>query len=410
MSMTGQQIYENFMIAPGTGGLSEAQMGLAKVMEEYTALADRIVKVAESLEEGWEGDASGAARRGAGPLAVEHARASEEMNTAQELLVRQIDSFVLARNSVTTVPPTPDAPSTMDNILTLGSAQNRYESQVAATQEAERRNVAVMSLWANHSSYNERMMPTSYGSALAPPAPVSVDAPRPGGSAVDGGRGGELRTTTPAADAAGTRASGVLSPPSGVQQQPVGAGGGTVVPPATPPAAAAHSGGATPNVTTPSGHLPSTNGGTEGERSTGVSGGSRSTGGPAVGRGVSGVGSGSTSGRLFSRGTGTGSGGGPGAGQNLGAGRGTGAVPPGATGGSTARHAGTPGTAGGRGMGGVPVVPGAGRGRNEESEDHQRKYGVESDDQFQLSEQGEKVIDPRTGLPTTPPVLGESRR
>ncbi|WP_460443845.1 hypothetical protein, partial [Amycolatopsis cihanbeyliensis] len=358
--LSGQGIYENFSNAPGPDGLVATQDKLTRIMDEYRDLSDRIKQVAASFEEGWQGDASGSAQRGAGPLAVEHARASEEMNTGQQLLGRQTDSFDLARGNVRPIPEVPDEPSTMENVFTLGSAQNNYEGKVAAAREAERHNAEVMNLWTNHSSYNERMMPTDYGTALPKPSSVSLDSGGPGGTVGDGGSSGP-EINRPAGDAGGTRASNVTggsswSPPPGITGGP---GGGNV---ATPPAAS--TGGNLPGSTIPSGTVPSGSGGSgpNGPNNTGGwtqprtdtggntrrnrpgtggfdptpiggggankggtsgTGGLRGTGGTS---GTGGIGSGNAGSRLYG-GAGSGTGGAPGSG--VGPGRGTGAAMPG---------------------------------------------------------------------------------
>jgi hypothetical protein len=69
------------------------------------------------------------------------------------------------------------------------------------------------------------------------------------------------------------------------------------------------------------------------------------------------------------------------------------------------------GTAGAKGVGGKPGGMGSGmgghKGEGGEEEEHQRKYVMEDDDAFQLTENGERLIDPHTGLPITPPVIGQ---
>ncbi|MFC5121025.1 hypothetical protein ACFPN7_44430 [Amycolatopsis halotolerans] len=55
-------------------------------------------------------------------------------------------------------------------------------------------------------------------------------------------------------------------------------------------------------------------------------------------------------------------------------------------------------------MGGMA---GGGKGKGEEDKEHQRKYGIEDDSAFSLvDENGERALDPRTGLPPTPPTIG----
>lgn len=79
--------------------------------------------------------------------------------------------------------------------------------------------------------------------------------------------------------------------------------------------------------------------------------------------------------------------------------------------GEQARTAGTPargtsGTPGSRGTPGVGGMP-PNRGKDEDPKDHHRKYGLETDSAFSLTDDdGERTVDPRTGLPPTPPTIG----
>jgi hypothetical protein len=56
-------------------------------------------------------------------------------------------------------------------------------------------------------------------------------------------------------------------------------------------------------------------------------------------------------------------------------------------------------------------MPGAGmggqKGEGGEDDEHQRKYVLDDDEAFQLTEAGERLVDPRTGMPLTPPVIGQ---
>ncbi|WP_143132575.1 hypothetical protein [Amycolatopsis rubida] len=66
-------------------------------------------------------------------------------------------------------------------------------------------------------------------------------------------------------------------------------------------------------------------------------------------------------------------------------------------------------TTGAPGSRGAPGVSGPTphRGKAEDSKDHHRKYGLETDSAFSLTDDdGERAVDPRTGLPPTPPTIG----
>ncbi|MFB9925636.1 hypothetical protein ACFORO_36815 [Amycolatopsis halotolerans] len=66
---------------------------------------------------------------------------------------------------------------------------------------------------------------------------------------------------------------------------------------------------------------------------------------------------------------------------------------------------GTPGSRGAPGAGGVN--PTRGKDKDQDSQEHHRKYGLDTDAAFSLvDDDGERTVDPRTGLPPTPPTIG----
>jgi hypothetical protein len=412
-SMSGQEIYENFANAPGPDGLMQSQEQLAMVEAVYTERENQIRTLAASMEEGWTGDAAGAAQRGAGPLAVAHGGAAQEMATAKDLLSNQADSFYLVKSSVTPVPPAPNSPSTLDNVITLGSAQSDYEAGVAKSNAAAQVNVAAMDGWTSSSSYNGSMMPTTYGQidpnamnvGMTQPLTPPPVGPGPGGgdtSATGGGDPGGSKSGYPRS---GSRnAIGSFDP--NYLYQPPGTDGKTTPvdykPVSTDPTPPGWPGG------------PGWQSGTGQGGSGGGQGSLSGTGFGAFGGGGSGSGSGSGSSagsRLGGIGSSSGSSSGSAAGgeKSLGSGRGSGAAGAGAANETMGR--GGAGAAGAKGAGGKPGGMGSGmgghKGEGGEDEEHQRKYVMEDDDAFQVTENGERLIDPYTGLPITPPVIGQ---
>ena len=93
--------------------------------------------------------------------------------------------------------------------------------------------------------------------------------------------------------------------------------------------------------------------------------------------------------------------------RGLGGGSGSGAGTPGEPAGRGAGAA-RPGAAGRPGASGMGGMPHGGKGEKDEDQEHQRKYVVADDEHFLLGEDGERVTDPRTGLPPVPPVIGET--
>ncbi|WP_329065592.1 PPE domain-containing protein [Amycolatopsis sp. NBC_01480] len=101
--------------------------------------------------------------------------------------------------------------------------------------------------------------------------------------------------------------------------------------------------------------------------------------------------------------TGRGLFGGPGGGAQSGVGAGEEGAARGSGGSAAGR--GTTGARGASGMGGMGAA--GGKGKGEDDKEHQRKYGVDDDSAFSLTDDdGGKLLDPRTGLPPTPPTIG----
>ncbi|MEV6909801.1 hypothetical protein [Amycolatopsis sp. NPDC051071] len=423
-AMTGQQIYENFLNAPGTDGLEAAQRQLAEVRVEYGHLQAEITKAAAALEEHWQGEASGAAQRGAGPLAVAHGQAGGEMEFADNLLRTQVDSFHVTKNSVRPVPPVPPMPASF-NEMVEGGAKNYFQATTAANNAAQS-NVAVMDGWTRISGDNGARMPVTYGTIDPGAFSVSQGTPGEKPGAIDGFRGApEQRKRSgaygpPRTPAQGPRPGESTVDPSKQTPPP------QAPPPQTPPqqdppkqhppqqgppqkvppnhrTPVADDGDQTtrpvedhpgPNpVRQPVTDVPRTpvsgppGGGGPNWVPPGLPGPEGRTNGPGAGRtGVPGPGTGGTAGRL---------GGGPGSGAGPAGTRGM--AEPGMRGGT----AGKPGANG--------MTPGAGgqRGKGAEDEEHHRKYILDDDSHFLPGEEGEKVVDPTTGMAPTPPVIGK---
>ncbi|MFD8492377.1 hypothetical protein [Amycolatopsis sp. NPDC059657] len=427
--MSGQEIYENFANAQGPRGLEQGSLHLSKVEVYYTRREEQITAIAGSMEEGWTGDAGGAARRGAGPLAIAHGGAAQELATAKDALITQSDDFYRVKSSVDPVPEPPDKPSTFKNVITLGGAQSNYENKVRESNEVAQKNVAAMDDWTTASGYNGRVMPTEFGD-LDPnafkitiddgkvPPPIEwrpIKPPPPGGKEPDDGN--DKGTIKPGTGKDGTGEDGTGRKPGEIKVPPPPDDGRrpgrddeqttpekTKTPPKLPP-------GIPPDDGRIPGRIPGKDdedGGIWGPTGSGRGGDTGTGTGRGIGTGSgSGSGSGSAGGRLTGGGA-SGAGSSTGASDRLGAGRGSGVGgmgpgEPGARGGAGARGAG--GRGAGPGMGGMGQ---GGRGGGDEDEEHQRKYVLEDDAAFQLTdEDGEKYVDPRTGMSPVTPVIGE---
>lgn len=248
--MDAQQIYDNFQTGVGGNGLSQAAAVVKELVAAYEERADSITQLTGRMESAWRGDAAGAAQRGAGPLAVEHALAAPDMNVAQDLSNRQVGSFDQARTAVTPVPPMPDKPSVWENVTSLGDADRTYEGKLSEHNKAAENNVAVMRSYADASDHNVGGMPSSYGTLLADESGVSVA--QPPGDRAGGFLDGRERAHDPSDGREGGRvdrvdtSTGTVTPSNA--QPPASTSSASWAPPAsTPPP----TGGPGPLITKP---------------------------------------------------------------------------------------------------------------------------------------------------------------
>ncbi|MDQ0378997.1 hypothetical protein [Amycolatopsis thermophila] len=415
--MTAQQIYENFQNATGPGGLQQAQNNLQKVMKKYEVRSRQISSLSGMMQEGWTGGAADAASRSVRNLAASHADAATAMGTASSLIENQCQAFFDTKNRVVPVPEIPQTPPALKDLIGDSHGGWSQMAKVAAANAAAKQNTEAMQTWSVTSGDNGSKMPTTYGTLDAGVLGVSQGSAPPGpdvGSRATGG-GPDLGGAGGASRGGGAVTGGTSSLSGGLPYQaPAGqvpADGRTVASDAawTPPAGASGYGPNVPQQGGPGGAygapgpygVPGGYGNNTGYRGATPSGGRSAAGrfgagGGSYGRGGS-IGSGAGGARGFGPG---GSGGNPlSEGKRFGAGNS-------AAGESFARG----GAAGRPGSAGSPGGVGAGggnRGKGEDDAEHQRKYIVDEDEHFQLTAEGEKAVDPITGMTVSPPVLGQ---
>lgn len=396
--MNGSEIYHNFR--GGTGddavGLVEAGGKVMTVTKRYEDRTKSITKLTSTMESAWQGDAGGAAQRGAGPLAVEHGLAQPNMIVAHKTLNSQVTAFNAAKSQVTEVPPTPEKPGMWDNLTSLGGAGRNYENKMNQVNTANDHNVTVMEQYETTTSSNVSAMPTTYGritddySAVgverpSPPPPSqpynpvvpSTSTPSNRSNTGNTSRGTGSTGNTPTNPSGQTPPGGTGRPPGGSptspsnNRPPVGLPPRTNLPPGQNPGQGGGGNPALPGMLPPASFGPAGGGGGGfGPRGSGGfgPGGSGSTGGPGSG--------------------------GPGAGKGGGFGPGAGGAA------AAAEGAAARGAAGGRGgMGGMGGMGHGGkRGEGEEDGEHERpSFLVEPDPHETFG----------TDEVTAPPVIGE---
>lgn len=236
-SMDAQQIYDNFnKYAKGTQGLSTARETAQQLAAKYQDRVATTQQMIEGIQSGWQGNAAEAASQGLAPFAENALSNHQQLNTAQDIVSRQLDSFHTAVSEVRPVPPAPR----MQNVITAvmsGQDPKPMITQIIAHQAIQQSNVDAYNKYVGASQYNTSNLPpvttlNTQGApvAITPPAPSSSTTKTP--HAAGGGQrmqsvmpsGGAPRSAAPT-----TSGGGPLSP-----VDPVGSGPMTIASAAPP--------------------------------------------------------------------------------------------------------------------------------------------------------------------------------
>lgn len=184
-TMTGKQIFENFQQGTGSSGLQDTSVNVAALHADYKVLQSAIEDLMKQMKSHWQGEAGGAARHGAGPIAVEFALASPKLKTTQDLVGRQAQLFDRTKSNVVPVPDKPEAPSGWGSMLAEGASVvflghdtdevNDYESQLSAHNDAAQHNVEQMRKYSDGSDYNTTNLPTDFGKMIGSDGEIRID-------------------------------------------------------------------------------------------------------------------------------------------------------------------------------------------------------------------------------------------
>lgn len=421
--LTASQIYEQITGGDGVASLSTAQQSAYELVTKHHERAQKIVALHQKVASGWQGNAGDAAADATKPLVEAAQDDAMHLAFAQSAMTSQMDSFGTAKNSVRPVPPEPPQPTAQDVAFIL-EGNGSYWDKVRNHQADSQHNIDTFAVYHSASNENSGRIPAQYAQLTDPGATIAMDdggASKPpargfgddtGGSGRDPGIG-ERGTGGPGTGGPGTGGPG--SPgsagpgPSGPQPGPGGPQPGTSFPqpndetransytpkpvgPVLAPAANLDFGptGKPINTVNTPGTYPPGLGpfgpGTGGGQGPYSGSGGRTPGVPGAPGGYRGV-----------------PGGVPGGvGQpGMGMGRGTGAGMPGeAMGGrGTAGAAGAAGRGGAHG--GMPMAPGAARGKGEEDKEKKAPGYLQNPDP-------DATFGGYTEKPM-PPVIGEKK-
>jgi hypothetical protein len=358
--MTAQEIYERITRGPGVRSVGFAQDATFDEWRSESDRAERIRGVANTIRSGWQGEASGAAYGAAMPLAESSLEGAAYLQNSHDLLTAQSESFHRVNGDVRPVPPKPPENSIDDKF----PFDVDTDKEVTGYQSDVQHNFAVFGEYDNASQYNETNMPQEYHttsrpggdvSVQSPPDTIEVGEPEPGGPGDSGGPGEPGGASGDGSHPGGPAAGDVPRGPAGVPS------GGSQTSPSDyrppPPVSSLYS---------PVGQAPVSGGFVGGVPVGGYSGGGF---GPRGGE--------SSGGRPRGSAGGGGSPGGVrgGAGLGPGVGAGAGAL---AAEEAAARRAAQAAAAGAKpGAMGAPI--GAGRNKDDEDAEHQRKILIEAD-------------------------------
>ncbi|MBO0839915.1 MAG: hypothetical protein J2O49_03745, partial [Sciscionella sp.] len=144
----GTGIYYNFHDSQNPDGWTNAANTLNQLNQTYSQRPKEITRLMSMMESAWQGDASGQAQRGAGPLAVEHEVAAYQMNSASYAASSQASSLSSAKTSVKDPGPAPTDPheSGIENFF-FGT-EDKYKNALKGYNATNQHNVDVMNNYA----------------------------------------------------------------------------------------------------------------------------------------------------------------------------------------------------------------------------------------------------------------------
>ncbi|MFF0145427.1 hypothetical protein [Amycolatopsis sulphurea] len=395
-------LVERILASKGAVEWHQGATSLDQIAQDHDEVSADVQRLSTGLESVWSGNGAEAARGRIRPLGDASAVAGETYIGNARNLADLAHGFDQMKSALQAMPKTPPHKNFFD---TATPWDTDTEEQIAAYNRIAQENLDRYRGYAKQAQASGQGLKNDYGRLTAFDGQITLAAQAPGHS------------PSPHKPHSGP------GNPSYVQPEPTGMGG--VAPPPPPPPqpqspveGSVSKGFARPQEpASPSGHRPSAEAGDP------SGGGDMRTAGavppppllpeqrfgstPAlpVSGSATGAGGDSSWSGGFGGGTSTGPGkpGGP-------AGRGR----PGAPGGGARSGAGAEGSLreAGRGLAGARggavvggVAPAGGKG--ESDKEHQRKYGVDDDSVLSLTDgDGERLVDPRTGLPPTPPTIG----
>ncbi|MFF0146986.1 hypothetical protein ATK36_5405 [Amycolatopsis sulphurea] len=398
------ELVQKILASKGAAEWHQGAASLGEIAKDHDEASSDVQKLSTALESTWTGGGADAAQARIRPLAdASSAAAQTYTGNAQNLtdLAHGFDEMKAA------LQPMPNTPPHKDFFDTATPWDTDTEDQINTYNKQAQDNLDRYNSYAKQAQTSGQGLKTDYGQLTNFDGEVSITPQDPASShSQHTSTGGPNRHSSARSEFTG--ASGAAhTPPAGgsvpngyappLAYTPPGenhgsgnqsGGGGTQTAGYVPPSLPDTRLGSMPPLWLP-GSSPGTGvGGSSWSGSGFVPGGFGGAGGSSPGPGA---GAGGSTGR------------GPGGGARSGVGPGEEGTARGSGGSAAGR--GATGARGGTGMGGMGAA--SGKGKGEDDKEHQRKYGVDDDSAFSLTDDdGGRLLDPRTGLPPTPPTIG----
>ncbi|WP_414936036.1 PPE domain-containing protein [Amycolatopsis sp. cmx-11-51] len=173
--LTAAQIYEQVTGGEGTGSLSEAQARAYNLTVKHHERAQRLTVLAQKTASGWQGGASSAAVDATKPLVEASMDDAMHLARAQSAITAQMGAFGSAKNSVKPVPPEQPQPTAQDAIDLMEGKPVGYFDKVKGYQADSQHNIDTFATYHSASTSNGDELPAQYAQLTDPGGSVTLD-------------------------------------------------------------------------------------------------------------------------------------------------------------------------------------------------------------------------------------------
>ncbi|MGV9300569.1 hypothetical protein [Amycolatopsis sp. NPDC003676] len=409
-ALPASELVQKILAGPGTaswhGGAEQANT----LSNQHNEASDLLSRVNAGLESAWTGAGADAAKSRIRRFAETTAVSAAIYGTNGSNLTDIAHGFDALKSSLEQMPPAPPHLNFFDRISPW---ETDAEKEISYYNALAQHNVDRYQAYLQHSGANGEKLQTDYGQLDSFGGQDIVNGPSPGQAPPEKrpGTGPQHRRTglppdeppSPSATPSPAHSSDRVSGPHVTHGPDRTAWPSAISPPGDSDSPTAASGWSPPpsNSTMPRSWAPS-----PAATDVGESGSGRTPWSPIPMKG--GHGTAGNVGRSTGESNRTGEPRSPtGSPARPGTGRGTGAEGRAAAN-TTCGASAAPGKTGTRGTPGITgTTPARGKDKDQDSQEHHRKYGLDTDAAFSITDDdGERTVDPRTGLPPTPPTIG----